>query len=107
MPLNISLDNSNVRGYYTYSYISSNQIIRLDIFRILRKTGKRAVSEDSEGHENVSSRANVNSSANHKLTEYFPVRRSVRRTKRCVLEEKQRSIESNVLNAVEDGLKVI
>lgn len=70
--------------------------------RLPRKAGKRAVSEDSEAHENVSSRANLN----HKVTEYFPVRRSVRRTKRCVLEEKQRSLESSVLNCVEDGLAV-
>ncbi|CAH0388815.1 unnamed protein product [Bemisia tabaci] len=41
-----------------------------------------------------------------KLTEYFPVRRSVRKTKREVLEEKQKSIETAVRNNVQDGLDV-
>lgn len=43
---------------------------------------------------------------NHKLTEYFPVRRSVRKTKRTVLEERQRSLEEAVLANREDGLEV-
>ncbi|XP_075215284.1 SET domain containing 8 [Lycorma delicatula] len=43
---------------------------------------------------------------NHKLTEYFPVRRSARRTKKVVLEEKQRHLEEAVLSKCEDGLEV-
>lgn len=43
---------------------------------------------------------------NHKLTEYFPVRRSERKCKKTVLEEKQRDIENKVLCQVEDGLEV-
>lgn len=43
---------------------------------------------------------------NHKLTEYFPVRRSARRTKKVVLEEKQRHLEEAVLSKCEDGLQV-
>ncbi|KAJ8978776.1 hypothetical protein NQ317_015500 [Molorchus minor] len=43
---------------------------------------------------------------NHKLTEYFPVRRSVRKTKRTVLEEKQRSLEQALRKQIEDGLEV-
>ena len=43
---------------------------------------------------------------NHKLTEYFPVRRSVRKCKTTVLEEKQRDLENKILSGSEDGLEV-
>lgn len=43
---------------------------------------------------------------NHKVTEYFPVRRSVRKCKKTVLEEKQRDLENKVLCQVEEGLIV-
>lgn len=42
----------------------------------------------------------------HKLTEYFPVRRSVRKTKKTVLEEKQRCLEHLLRHRIEEGLKV-
>lgn len=42
----------------------------------------------------------------HKLTEYFPVRRSVRKTKKTVLEEKQRCLEHLLRHRVEEGLEV-
>lgn len=45
-------------------------------------------------------------SGNHKLTEYFPVRRSVRKTKTTVLEEQQRDLEEAILSKREDGLEV-
>ncbi|XP_011297550.1 N-lysine methyltransferase SETD8-A [Fopius arisanus] len=44
-------------------------------------------------------------SPNHKVTEYFPVRRSVRKCKKTVLEEKQRDVESKVIRQVEEGLQ--
>ena len=47
-----------------------------------------------------------NLSRNHKVTEYFPIRRSVRKTKKTVLEEKQKNLEECVLSKREDGLKV-
>lgn len=43
---------------------------------------------------------------NHSITEYFPVRRSVRKSKKVVLEEKQRDLENKVLCQLEDGLEV-
>jgi histone-lysine N-methyltransferase SETD8 len=42
----------------------------------------------------------------HNLTEYVPVRHSVRKTKKTVLEEKQRCLEEAVLAKQEDGLEV-
>jgi hypothetical protein len=46
-------------------------------------------------------------SGNHQLTEYFPVRRSVRKTKTIVLEEQQRDLEEAVLSQREEGLEVV
>lgn len=45
--------------------------------------------------------------SNHKLTEYFPVRRSERKTKRAVLEERQNSLEQAILSQKEEGLEVL
>lgn len=49
---------------------------------------------------------NKDSSQNHKLTEYFTVRRSVRKPKNVILEEKQKCLEDAVLSEREDGLQV-
>lgn len=49
---------------------------------------------------------NKDSSQNHKLTEYFTVRRSVRKPKNVILEEKQKSLEDAVLSEKEDGLQI-
>lgn len=48
----------------------------------------------------------TNGNMNHKLTEYFPVRRSVRKTSKCVLAEKMRDLERAVREQKEDGLQV-
>lgn len=44
--------------------------------------------------------------SNHKVTEYFQARRSVRKCKKAVLEELQRELENKVLQRIEDGLQV-
>ncbi|KAG6446849.1 histone-lysine N-methyltransferase PR-Set7 isoform X2 [Manduca sexta] len=48
----------------------------------------------------------ANGNTNHKLTEYFPVRRSVRKTSKCVMAEKMRDLERAVRDQREDGLQV-
>lgn len=48
----------------------------------------------------------VSADTNHKLTEYYTVRRSVRKCKTTVLEEKQRDLESKIISGCEDGLEV-
>ncbi|XP_076644253.1 SET domain containing 8 isoform X2 [Halictus rubicundus] len=61
------------------------------------------------GNQVTGHRPNESSDAksiNHKLTDYFPVRRSVRKSKKAVLEEKQRDMENKVLCQVEEGLEV-
>lgn len=47
-----------------------------------------------------------NKSNNHKLTDFFPVRRSERKTKKTVLEEKQKTLEDNLRSGIEKGLRV-
>lgn len=53
-----------------------------------------------------SSTAATNNGSQHKLTEYFPVRRSVRKTKKTVLEERQRTLEEAVTMCKEEGLEI-
>ena len=55
---------------------------------------------------NVNQSLNQESTQNHKLTEYFAVRRSVRKPKTAILEEKQRNLEESVLSGKEEGLEV-
>lgn len=43
---------------------------------------------------------------NKTLTEYFQLRRSVRKTKKEVQEERLKSIEQAVIHGKEDGLEV-
>lgn len=68
------------------------------------KKGRRKIRSNNPGDQGLSKTA-VNGT-NHKLTDYFPVRRSVRKCKKTVLEEQQRDLENKVLCQVEDGLKV-
>ncbi len=55
----------------------------------------------------VNQSLNQDASQNHKLTEYFGVRRSVRKPKTAILEEKQKHLEEAVQSGIEDGLQVI
>ncbi|OXU30294.1 hypothetical protein TSAR_016711 [Trichomalopsis sarcophagae] len=52
-------------------------------------------------------RLNSTESTNHKLTEYYQVRRSERKYKKNILDEKQRNLENKILKELEDGLEVI
>lgn len=54
----------------------------------------------------VNQSMNQDAGQNHKLTEYFAVRRSVRKPKTALLEEKQKCLEEAVLSGSEDGLEV-
>lgn len=45
-------------------------------------------------------------SNNQKLTEHFPVRKSVRKTSKCVMAEKMRDLERAIREQKEDGLQV-
>lgn len=48
----------------------------------------------------------ITNGSQHKLTDFFPVRRSVRKTKKTVLEERQKTLEEAVLMCKEEGLQI-
>ncbi|OAD52930.1 Histone-lysine N-methyltransferase pr-set7, partial [Eufriesea mexicana] len=67
--------------------------------------GRRKLYSNQSATNRSTDSSNIKST-NHKLTDYFPVRRSVRKSKKVVLEEKQRDMENKVLCQVEEGLEV-
>ncbi|XP_076231565.1 SET domain containing 8 isoform X2 [Calliopsis andreniformis] len=74
----------------------------------LKKTanhGRRKLNSNQGANQRSVQTTNTKS-IDHKLTDYFPVRRSVRKSKKAVLEEKQRDMENKVLCQVEEGLEV-
>lgn len=76
---------------------------------IIKKSPHRIeiANDDTEiGKQKSRKKAPLNDTKINKLTDYFPVRRSVRKTKKTVLEEKQKSLEEAVLSKREDGLAV-
>ncbi|KAL2751207.1 histone-lysine N-methyltransferase pr-set7 [Vespula maculifrons] len=72
---------------------------------LARKPARRKLTQ-SQNNAQRSVHSSVIEGTNHTLAEYFPVRRSVRKSKKAVLEEKQRDIEAKVLQQVEEGLEV-
>lgn len=56
--------------------------------------------------ETVKLESKVNGKSSRKLTEYFPVRRSVRKTSSCIMAEKMRDFEKAIREQREDGLAV-
>ncbi|XP_053985331.1 N-lysine methyltransferase KMT5A-B [Hylaeus volcanicus] len=67
--------------------------------------GRRKLNSNLITSHRATDSTNVKST-NHKLTDYFPIRRSVRKSKKAVLEEKQRDMENKVLCQVEEGLEI-
>lgn len=65
----------------------------------LENTPKNFVPKDKKPVLNIASQ-------NTKLTEFFPVRRSVRKTKKEVIAEQNKSIEKALIAGCEDGLEV-
>lgn len=72
---------------------------------LIRKPGRRKLIHNTNNTQRIPN-SSIIESTNHTLAEYFPVRRSVRKSKKAVLEEKQRDIEAKVLKQVEEGLEV-
>ncbi|XP_011636553.1 N-lysine methyltransferase KMT5A-B [Pogonomyrmex barbatus] len=75
--------------------------------RIIKKPtlrGRKRVASNQSFSNRLSKPSSIET--NHSITDYFPVRRSVRKSKKAVLEEKQRDLENKVLYQVEDGLEI-
>lgn len=54
----------------------------------------------------ITNRSCLNTSSNRKITDYFQIRKSSRKTKSDLEKEKRELIESLIKNCVEDGLEV-
>ncbi|KAH9383773.1 hypothetical protein HPB48_025543 [Haemaphysalis longicornis] len=69
-----------------------------------RATGKAATAAaQQDGAKPTKRKVDVQC---HSLTEYFPIRRSGRKTKTTLAKEKQKQVEDAILNGIEDGFEV-
>jgi len=73
--------------------------------QVIKKPAPRKKTTSNQSGKHCVSKSSA-SKTNHSITDYFPVRRSVRKSKKVVLEEKQRDLENKVLCQVEEGLEV-
>lgn len=71
-----------------------------------QKTQRTVIKRRRKQNSNNTPATKTPAETNHKLTEYYTVRRSVRKCKTTVLEEKQRNLENKIISGCEDGLEV-
>lgn len=81
-------------------------ITLLSPLQVVKKSASRGRKKVSNQSINHRASKLPGTATNHSITDYFPVRRSVRKSKKAVLEEKQRDMENKVLCQVEEGLEV-
>lgn len=74
------------------------------IFEATPEPPTNAANNNNSNHNNTNN--NHNATKATKLTDFFPVRRSVRKTKKAVEQEQLRSIEAAIRNEQQDGLVV-
>lgn len=101
------LDEGNGNNSKHNKPISQAPVVN-SVQQAFKKPGNRGRRKLST-NQTISQRSTNSSNdkdTNHKLTDYFPVRRSIRKSKKAVLEEKQRDMENKVLCQVEEGLEV-
>lgn len=79
--------------------------LQIEQVQIKNVTAKRRLNNNQSINQQPTSKQNK-SVNNHKLTEYFPVRRSVRKPSKVVLLEKQRNLEDTLRKGIESGLKI-
>ncbi|XP_046416883.1 histone-lysine N-methyltransferase PR-Set7 [Neodiprion fabricii] len=97
-------DNTNMsKIFYRESPSTVLDNVQNPAKKSLKKGRRKLNPNNTDGQGLLKMTANR---TNHKLTDYFPVRRSVRKCKRTVLEEQQRDMENKVLCQVQDGLKI-
>ncbi|CAL1682147.1 unnamed protein product [Lasius platythorax] len=107
-PHRINMPSEDLNEKATITTNEKQSVITLlSPLQVIKKSAprgrKKAVSNQSINHRSLKSR---DAETNHSITDYFPVRRSVRKSKKVVLEEKQRDLENKVLCQVEEGLEV-
>ncbi|PBC31888.1 Histone-lysine N-methyltransferase pr-set7 [Apis cerana cerana] len=99
------LDERNANDNKPKKFIAPTLHLEQQISKKPPNRGRRKLNNNQSNAVYALDSTNIKST-NHKLTDYFPVRRSVRKSKKAVLEEKQRDMENKVLCQVEEGLEV-
>lgn len=99
------LDERNANDNKPKKFIAPTLHLEQQISKKPPNRGHRKLNNNQSNAVYALDSTNIKST-NHKLTDYFPVRRSVRKSKKAVLEEKQRDMENKVLCQVEEGLEV-
>lgn len=89
-----------------------NSSEEISIVQAFHTDGKKQVlnsSANPSARQNTKNnkKSNKEDDANKKLTDYFPIRRSVRKTNKEVQQELLRSYEKAIIEQSEDGLEVI
>lgn len=107
-PHRINMPSEDLNEKATITTNEKQSVITLlSPLQVIKKSAprgrKKAVSNQSINHRSLKPQG---AETNHSITDYFPVRRSVRKSKKVVLEEKQRDLENKVLCQVEEGLEV-
>ncbi|KAM0733956.1 Histone-lysine N-methyltransferase Set8 [Formica fusca] len=107
-PHRINMPSEDINEKATITTNGKQSVITLlSPLQVVKKSAprgrKKAVSNQSINHRSLKPQG---AETNHSITDYFPVRRSVRKSKKTVLEEKQRDLENKVLCQVEEGLEV-
>lgn len=107
-PHRINMPSEDINEKATITTNGKQSVITLlSPLQVVKKSAprgrKKAVSNQSINHRSLKPQG---AETNHSITDYFPIRRSVRKSKKTVLEEKQRDLENKVLCQVEEGLEV-
>ncbi|XP_050453151.1 histone-lysine N-methyltransferase PR-Set7 [Cataglyphis hispanica] len=107
-PHRINMPSEDINEKATITTNEKQSVITLrSPLQVVKKSAprgrKKAASNQSINHRSLKLQC---AETNHSITDYFPIRRSVRKSKKTVLEEKQRDLENKVLCQVEDGLEI-
>lgn len=112
---------SNLAGEKTTTNACANTTVKTSLYSSLTKNGgkiNQPITHQSNSQTNGKHQTNrskyvvknqkglIVANGNHEISEYFPVRRSVRKTKSAVKEEMARNLECAILEEKCDGLKV-
>lgn len=106
-PHRINMPSEDLNEKATITTNEKQSVITLlSPLQVIKKPASRGRKKGVSNQSNNRSLKPRGTETNHSITDYFPVRRSVRKSKKVVLEEKQRDLENKVLCQIEEGLEV-
>lgn len=94
------------KNFKSKKRLNINQLENIPKNCVSKIIEKKPILNSSANPSAQQNTTNNTTSHNTKLTEYFPVRRSVRKTKKEVQAEQNKSIEQALIAGCEDGLEV-